>query len=241
MPYELDSTADADGEQADANDGAGARNDDARDGDTPTGDARGGGPRDSGPRDGDDAGERSNASLDESLGVSIPDEHVGAFVAEAFEDPERSTSWAEAVDAMVAPDVRGAWDDLSPRERAAEVLSKAAAYDRRAVDRLDGVPLDPDREAVPDAVREALRCRRNADAFRDAVADAYGEGRLDDDDLVAAVDAADFETATIARREDLLERVTEAYDVDFRPYGGTLMDADDGPDPDVDHGAREAW
>ncbi|MFC7194601.1 hypothetical protein ACFQL4_07960 [Halosimplex aquaticum] len=81
--------------------------------------------------------------------------------------------------------------------------------------------------------------RRNADAFRDGVAAAYAEGRIGDEELVAAVERSDFDTGQIARREDELERVTSAYDFDYRPYGGTLFDEEqadgsaDGRDPDV--------
>lgn len=183
----------------------------------------------------------SSGAVGESLGVRIPDEHVGPFVAEVFEDPERSTSWADVVDELVAPDARDAWEAMCPGAQATEVLSRAGDYDRRAVERFDSVPLDGSADVVPEAVREGLRCRRNADAFRNAVADAYADGHLDDDALIAAVEAADFETDAIARREDLLEQVDSVYDVSFRPYGGTLMDADDGPDPDVDHDASETW
>lgn len=174
-----------------------------------------------------------------SLGVTIPDEHVGAFVAEALEDPERSGNWDDVVDAMVAPEARADWRHLSPAERAAAVLSKADDYDRRATEQFDGVALDADRAAVRAAIDEGLRCRRNADAFRNAVAAAYDDGLLDDEALLDALADADFETERIARREDALERVDDAYDVEFSPYGGTLLDTDDGPEPETDH--PETW
>ncbi|WP_276272173.1 hypothetical protein [Haloarcula litorea] len=174
-----------------------------------------------------------------SLGVPIPDDHVGPFVAEALEDPERATEWDDIVDAMVAPAARDAWAELTPVEQASEVLSKAADYDRRAIDRFDGVSLDADRSSVQAEIDEGLRCRRNADTFRDGVAAAYDDGRLDDDDVVAALEDADFDTGTIARREALLERLDGAFELDYRPYGGTLMDDEAGPSPDPDH--EETW
>jgi len=179
---------------------------------------------------------------DEAMGVPVPEEHVGAFVAEAFEDPERTTEWADVVDAMVAPDARDAWADLDATEQTAEVLDRAAEYDRRATDELERIPTNRS-EPTPEirsAFEEAKRLRRNADVFRDGVAAAYADGRIGDDDLMAAVEASALDSGQIARREDELETVTAVYDFDFRPYGGTLFDetqdeADDaaGPDPDV--------
>lgn len=201
MPYELDSTTDAQTEQS---------------GQT-----------------------AENGDLDQSLGVTIPEDHVGAFVAEAFEDPERSTTWEDVVGSLVAPDARPAWEELSAREQAVEVLAKADEYDERAVEHLDAVPLNADREAVVGDVEEALRCRRNADAFRDGLAAAYADGHLDDDALVGALEDVGFDTETLAEREDLLEQVDDAYGLEYRPYGGTLMDADGGPSPEVDH--PETW
>lgn len=174
-----------------------------------------------------------------SLGMTIPADHVGAFVANALEDPERATTWDDVVDTMVAPAARDAWSALSPVEQATEVLSKAAEFDRRAIEHFEAVPLDGDRSDAESAIDEGLRCRRNADTFRDGVAAAYGAGRLDDAGLVAALEAAEFDTEVIARREDLLEQVDSVFDVDYRPYGGTLMDDDDGPEPETDHG--ETW
>lgn len=181
----------------------------------------------------------ARSSAESSLGVRIPADHVGAFVAQALEDPERTTAWADVVDAMVSPAARDAWDDLGVVERAAEVLSKASEYDRRAIERFEAVPPDADPAAVRDDLEEGLRCRRNADRFRDAVAAAYGEGRLDDDEIVAALETASFDTASIAEREDRLERLDGAFDLEYRPYGGTLMDEDDGPDAAIDH--EETW
>jgi len=174
-----------------------------------------------------------------SLGIQIPDDHVGPFVAQALEDPERSTDWAAVVDELVAPSARDAWDRLSPAEQATEVLSKAAEFDRRAIARFEAVSLNAERTAVQADIDEGLRCRRNADTFRDGVAAAYESGRLDDDEIVEALAEADFETELIAKREDLLERLDGAFDIEFQPYGGTLMDDDDGPEPDTDHG--ETW
>jgi len=174
-----------------------------------------------------------------SLGMTIPEDHVGAFVAEALEDPERATAWDDVVDTMVAPAARDAWAALSPVEQATEVLSKAAEYDRRAIEHFEAAPLDGDRsEAEPD-IDEGLRCRRNADTFRDGVAAAYGDGRLDDDGLVDALEAAEFDTEVIAKREDLLEQIDSVFEIEYSPYGGTLMDDDDGPEPETEHG--ETW
>lgn len=183
--------------------------------------------------------ETDTTASEPSLGIPIPDDHVGAFVAQALEDPERSTDWDDVVDALVAPSARDAWDRLSPVEQATEVLSKAAEFDRRAIEQFDAVPLNAERTAVQADIDEGLRCRRNADTFRDGVAAAYDSGRLDDDDIVEALSEAAFETDLIAKREDLLERLDGAFDIEFRPYGGTLMDDDDGPEPDTDHG--ETW
>ncbi|WP_415381232.1 hypothetical protein [Halosimplex sp. TS25] len=178
---------------------------------------------------------------DEAMGVPIPDEHVGAFVAEAFEDPERTTTWADVVDAMVAPDARDAWEGLSVAEQTVEVLGQAAEYDRRATDELERIPTNRG-EPTPEirsSFAEARRLRRNADAFRDGVAAAYADGRIDDDELVAAVEESDFDTGQIARREDELERVTSAYDFDYRPYGGTLFDEEQADGSEAGGGGRD--
>ncbi|WP_225334361.1 aldehyde dehydrogenase family protein [Halomicrobium urmianum] len=212
MTYELDATDDR--EAPDANDSG--------DGDDGASDPGG-----------------SGGTLDSSLGVTVPDEHVGAFVAQALEDPERATTWDDVVDAMVAPAARDAWANLSRVERAAEILSKAADYDERAIERFEAVPLDAGEADVRDGVDEGLRCRRNADTFRDGVAAAYGDGLLDDEAIVAALKQSAFETDLVGRREDLLERIDEVYDVEYCPYGGTLMDAEEGPEPETDHG--ETW
>lgn len=183
----------------------------------------------------------SDTRTEDSIGVPIPDEHVGAFVAEAFEDPERSTQWTDVVDLLVAPAAREEWDALTPRAQAREALTMAFDYDQKAAAHLDQVPLGDADDAAREAIDEALRCRRNADTIRDGIADAYAEGRLDDDGLVAAIENADFEPGIVARREDLLERVTNVYDVEYRPYGGTLFDADEGPEPETDHERTETW
>lgn len=191
--------------------------------------------------DPNDADERSadgappddgSALASESIGLSIPDDHVGSFVAEVFEDPERSTSWSAAVDAMVPDDARLGWDRLSAAEQAKEMLDMATDYDERAIDQLDAIPIGGDEAAadVRDRFDEAARCRRNADMLRNAIANAYADGVLDDDALVAVVEANDFDTTRIARREQLLESVAEAHGFDFRPYGGTLVHEDDGDD-----------
>jgi hypothetical protein len=167
----------------------------------------------------------TDTSTDESLAVSIPDEHAGAFVAEVFEDAERSTTWEDAVDAMVAPSARDAWAELSPREQVIEVLQKADEYDERAAELLEDVPLrgsDPSPE-TRETFEDALRIRRNADVLRDGIADAYASGVIDGDELEAAVEAVGYDTETIARREDVLEDVASVYELDFRPYGGTLI------------------
>lgn len=193
---------------------------------------------DGGPTDGEDAPtEGHDVPADTSLGLSVPDEHVAAFVAEAFEDAERSTTWEQAVDAMVAPTARDAFDALSPREQVTEVLGMADSYDERTVELLEGIPTDrgqPSEEGRRD-YEEATRLRGNADALRDGVADAYGSGVVDDEALVAAVEGYGFDTTTVARRESLLDDVASAYDFEFRPYGGTLLSNEDeqpagGPD-----------
>jgi len=188
----------------------------------------------------DDDATDAAGGLEESLGVTIPDEHVGAFVAQAFEDAERDTTWGEAVDAVVADEARDAWASLSPREQVVELLTMADGFDERAVEQLDAIPLD--RGSPTDEMRErfeeAKRLRRNADVLRDGIAAAYDEGYVGDDDLVDAVESFDFDTATIAEREDSLDAVANAYDLDFRPYGGTLMTEDE---PDEDAEEFEAW
>jgi hypothetical protein len=177
------------------------------------------------------------ASLEEAVGMEIPDDYVGAFVAEVFEDAERATSWDDVVESMVAPEARDAWESLSPVEQVIEVLKMADGYDERAADLLSEIEVDggaPDKAAVS-AFEEATRLRDNADAFRNGIATAYDEGHVDDDGLIEAVESFGFDTETIARREDELERVTSAYDLDYRPYGGTLIQERDGPttDPEV--------
>lgn len=174
----------------------------------------------------------------EAVGLPVPDEHVGAFVAEVFEDPERSTTWPEVVDALVAPEARDAWEDLSPTDQVAAVLERAMAYDEAAADRLSSIQTDRE-EVTPDleaAFEEARRERRNADQFRDGVADAYDRVLVDGEALQEAIDRSEFDTRAVARREAELERVTSVYDLDFRPYGGTLLTNDEngsegGPGP----------
>ncbi|WP_420183112.1 hypothetical protein ACNO8S_19095 (plasmid) [Haloarcula sp. KBTZ06] len=190
-------------------------------------------------QDGNETETDEGGGLESSLGMTIPEDHVGAFVAEALEDPERATTWTDIVDTMVAPVARDAWAELSPIEQATEVLSKAAEFDRRAIEHFEAVPLDGDLSEAETDIDEGLRCRRNADTFRDGVAAAYGDGRLDDDGLVDALEAAEFDTEIIARREDLIERIDSVFEIDYRPYGGTLMDDDDGPEPETEHG--ETW
>ena len=176
-------------------------------------------------------------TADEPVGVPVPDEYVGAFVAEVFEDAERSTTWADAVDALVAPAARADWADLPPATQVVEVLDAAARFDDEAVRCFDGIPLDAETpgEPIRAAFEEARRHRRNADMLRNAVADAYAAGHVDDDQLVAAVERHGFESATIAEREARLEAVAEAYGFAVRPYGGTLVappdEADAGPEP----------
>jgi len=190
-----------------------------------------------------DGGEDPTDRLADAFGVTVPEEHVGAFVAEAFEDAERDTDWGDVVDEFVPEEARDAWAELRPRDRAQAVLDAAASFDEEATETLEAVPLDAsaDRGAVEAQVEEALRLRRNADTFRDGVAAAYADGRLDDDALVAAVADSGFADDAVARRESALETVADVHDVDFRPYGGRLFDADEGPDPDVDHDASETW
>jgi hypothetical protein len=190
----------------------------------------------------DEAPDDESTLAAESVGLSIPDDHVGAFVAEVFEDPERSTTWSGAVDAMVPDDAREQWDRLSAGERAKEMLGMATDYDERAVEHLAEIPVDGDVGAadVRDRFDEAVRCRRNADKLRNAIADAYADGTLDDDSMVGAVEANDFDTTRIARREQLLESVAEAHGFEFRPYGGTLVHEDDG-DGDGDTPGTDPW
>ncbi|WP_135822804.1 hypothetical protein [Halostella litorea] len=185
-------------------------------------------------------GDETGGGLEESLGVTIPDEHVGAFVAQAFEDVERDTTWGEAVDAVVAEEALDAWAELSPREQVVELLKMADSFDERAVEELNAIPVD--RGSPTDEMRErfeeAKRLRRNADVLRDGIAAAYDEGYVGDDELVDAVESFGFDTATIAEREDSLDAVANAYDLDFRAYGGTLM-SDREPDEDAEE--FEAW
>jgi len=168
---------------------------------------------------------------EDSIGLSVPEDHVGAFVAEAFEDVERDTAWPAVVDEVIADAARDAWADLDGTERVREMIELAAGYDERALERLEAVPVEPgdlgdDAEAT---LSDGLRCRRNADRLRDAVADAYDRGVVDDDGLVAAVESAEFDTATVAAREDRLDTLAELHEFEFRPYGGTLLDGrDDG-------------
>lgn len=175
----------------------------------------------------------------ERLGIEVPDEHVAAFVAEAFEDPERDATWEDVVDEFVPAGARERWRDLSMRDRVEEVLAAADDFDDRAIDRLDDIPLDRTEptDGIEGAFDEAMRLRRNADTFRSGIADAHAAGRIDDDGLVAAVEGYGFETDAIAEREDLVESVAERYELGFRPYGGTLMDTDDPEDRET----GEVW
>ncbi|WP_284012341.1 hypothetical protein [Halobaculum litoreum] len=184
----------------------------------------------------------TGAPPDRSVGVSVPEDHVGAFVAQAFEDPERSTTWTEVVSEVVAAEARDAWDALSPAEQVQELLAVADDYDERAVEALEAVPLDgvEPTDEVDDLFEEATRCRRNADRIRDGVAAAYTEDRIEADRLADAVEAYGFDTGTVAEREDLVEAVTEAYDYDVRPYGGVLMEADDS-DADAAAAGGDPW
>jgi hypothetical protein len=200
-------------------------------------------PSDTEHSEGDNRDESTAAGLEEAIGMPIPDEHVGAFVAEVFEDAERSTEWEDVVESMVAPEARDAWNDLDPVEQVQEVLAMADTYDRKAADALAAIEVsggDPDPETEAD-FDEAKRLRRNADAFRDGVADAYDKGHVDDDELVRAVEGSEFDTDAIARREDELERVTSAYDFDYRPYGGTLMQDREESSPDYDPDIPETF
>ncbi|MFC7136185.1 hypothetical protein ACFQRB_05665 [Halobaculum litoreum] len=185
---------------------------------------------------------RHRRTPDRSVGVSVPEDHVGAFVAQAFEDPERSTTWTEVVSEVVAAEARDAWDALSPAEQVQELLAVADDYDERAVEALEAVPLDgvEPTDEVDDLFEEATRCRRNADRIRDGVAAAYTEDRIEADRLADAVEAYGFDTGTVAEREDLVEAVTEAYDYDVRPYGGVLMEADDS-DADAAAAGGDPW
>lgn len=168
------------------------------------------------------------------LGLPVPEEYVGAFVAEVFEDVERSTTWTEAVDALVAGDARSDWEALSSVEQVVAVLDAAASFDERAVQALDGIPIDGETSGSDrHDFEEARRFRRNADMLRNAIADAYSEDYVDDDQLVEAVERHGFETDTIAKREDLLESVAEAHGLEFRPYGGTLMDPPEATDDET--------
>lgn len=179
---------------------------------------------------------------DRSVGVSVPEDHVGAFVAQAFEDPERSTTWEEVVSGVVAADVRDAWEALSPAEQVRELLAIADDYDERAVEAFEAIPLDlvEPTEEVDELFAEATRCRRNADRIRDGIASAYADDRIEGERLADAVETYGFETGTIAEREDLVEAVTDAYDYDVRPYGGVLMEADD-PDADAAAAGGDPW
>jgi hypothetical protein len=182
-----------------------------------------------------------------SVGVTVPDDHVAAFVAEAFEDPERSTTWDEVIEAAIAHEARSAWNELSPEEQVRELLAMADDYDERAVEQLRAIPTDhaASSDRIDELFEEARRCRRNADRIRDAIADAYADGYVDDEALVDAVETYGFETGTIAERERLLETVTDVYDYDFRPYGGTLMTDEPGDGRDGEHerghGQGERW
>jgi len=186
--------------------------------------------------------------------VPIPRDHVGAFVAEAFEDPERDTDWGTVVETVVADEARTAWESLSPSEQAAELLSMAADYDRRATELLASIPLGgtdaPDMDtnaeeetpptAVEEQFEEATRRRRNADLIRDGIADAYAAGRIDDEAILEVVETVGFDTGRIARRERRLEAVADAHGFDFRPYGGTLFSAEPEGSDDERRGGRSA-
>lgn len=182
----------------------------------------------------------------ESLGISVPDEHVGAFVAEVFEDVERKTTWEQVVGELVADEAREEWDALTMTEQVTEVLSAADDYDERAVEYLTGISTD--RGSPTDEIRqqfeEAMRCRQCADQFRDGVAAAYANDLLGDEEFVTVVEESDFDTNRIAEREDELDRVANAFDFEFRPYGGTLMTDEDGEgDEDEENPLEdfEAW
>ncbi|MFC6976081.1 hypothetical protein ACFQL1_17520 [Halomicroarcula sp. GCM10025709] len=168
----------------------------------------------------------SESPAEQSVGLSIPEEYAGEFVAEVFEDAERSTDWPGVVDAFVPPARREEWGELDATAQVCQVLDRAGAYDQSAVDALERIDADAERPAAREKFDEAIRCRHNADGFRNAVADAYARGRIDDDGLVAAVERTDFGTDTIARREELLELIAEKHEFEFRPYGGTLLDGE---------------
>lgn len=180
---------------------------------------------------------------EDPVGIEIPDEHVGPFVAEVFEDAERDTDWGDVVEAMVAPSARDAWADLSPSEQASEVLRAAADYDRQAIEALASIRTDgsADTGTVEERFGEARRCRRNADTFRDGIASAYADGYLDGADLQAAIETVGFDTGLIADRETELERVANHFELDYQPYGGTLIQ-DEGTDaPAGEESAPETW
>lgn len=189
---------------------------------------------------GRDAARDIDGLEDSSVGVTVPDDHVAAFVAEAFEDPERSTTWEEVIEEAIAPAAREAWDELSPGKQVRELLAMADEYDERAIEKLAAIPTDGSEptDRADELFAEARRCRRNADRIRDAIADAYASDYVADDELVDAVETYGFDTMTIAEREQLMETVTDQYDYDFRPYGGTLM-TDDGANSDA--GNYERW
>ncbi len=171
---------------------------------------------------------------DGPIGVPVPEEYMGAFVAEVFEDPERTTTWREAVAALVAPADRDAWEALSPIEQVIVVLDTAAEYDQTALRRFEEIPDDgyASEETIRETYEEAKRNRRNADMLRNAVADAYSRDVIDDNALVEAVDRHGFDSETIAAREQQLESVADAYGLEFRPYGGTLIEPAEEKDPD---------
>lgn len=172
----------------------------------------------------------------EPVGVPVPDDHVGAFVAEVFEDSERDTRWADAVDGLVAAPARDAWDALDPGEQVREVLAKADDYDERAIELLEAVDGAPSDDPVRERLEEAKRLRRNADMLRDAIADAYSSGHVSDEELRAAVETHGFDTTLVATRERLLEHVADAHEIDFRPYGGMLIHEEGGR-----RGSPDAW
>ncbi|MBX0323661.1 hypothetical protein EGH21_11540 [Halomicroarcula sp. F13] len=170
--------------------------------------------------------EADEAEPQQSVALSIPPEYAAEFVAEVFEDAERSTDWPTVVDAYVPSAHREAWAELTARAQVTQILDRAAAYDEETVEVLASIPSDADRSHAESRFDEALRRRRNADGFRNAVADAYASGHVGDDALVGAVEDAGFETDTIAEREEKLELVAEKHGFEFRPYGGTLLDED---------------
>lgn len=189
---------------------------------------------------GRDAARDTDGLEDSSIGVTVPDDHVAAFVAEVFEDPERSTTWEDVIEEAIAPAAREAWDELSPGKQVCELLAMADDYDERAVDKLAAIPTDSGEptDRVDELFAEAQRCRRNADRIRDAIADAYARDYVADDELVEAVETYGFDTTAITEREQLMETVTDLYEYDFRPYGGTLM-TDDGANSDAEN--YERW